>query len=282
MNFAFFGYDYSLDVATRLIAEGHTLRHIFTFECDNLFSFNAATKNFAQENNIPISEAPPKQEQLNKLIDDGCQLLLSAGFPHKIPTIDHSECYGINVHPSLLPRARGIMPLPYIILNEQEAAGFTIHKHSPDFDEGDILYQQDIPIDKHTDIETLSAQIAIKTPAAVSEVIKNIDYYWNNATRQNQAEATLHNKPSENMRTINWTQNVGSIIKQSKAFGRFGIIAIIHNNIGQSQRLAVFQLSGWKDNHPHKNGELIRSSPREIIIAVQDGYICLKEFQVLE
>ncbi len=282
MKFAFFGYDYSMDIALRLINEGHSLIQIFTFPCDNLFSFNTEIQAFAAQNDISISDQPPQASHLNNLIDQGCELLFSAGYPNKIPPVDHKKCYSINMHPSLLPRARGIMPVPYIILQEQEAAGFTIHKHSPEFDEGDILYQQEIPIDEHIDVETLSARIATRAPNATADIINNIDHYWDNATPQDQTKASSYNKPSEHMRTINWESNAASIVKQSNAFGRFGIIATIHNNTGQSQKLAVFQLSGWQDSHHYKNGELIRSSPREIIIAVNDGYICMKEFQVME
>ncbi len=281
MKIVFLGYDYTFNIAQRLITDGHEIMHIFTFPCDGMFSFNNQIKDFAKNFNIPISEHKIEQQNIDNLIKRGCEIFICAGYPHKVPPINESQSYGINFHPSLLPRGRGIMPLPYIIMNDPKAAGFTIHKLSPKFDTGDILYQKAIEIDEQTDIEILSAKIALAAPNIISSIIKDIKNYWNAATVQNNKHASSYPTPSAKMRKLNWHDTAEELSLKGRAFGRFGVLAEIENNIGEHQKLAVFNFKTWKEKHSHQSGKLIRSSPREIIITIKDGYICLKEFQVI-
>lgn len=278
MKFCFFGYDHTLDVFQRLVNDGHEAIQAYTFKCDGRYSFNKDIKTFCAQNKIPIKEGKIKPNDIDALLQRGCQLFLSSGYPYKIPPINEDKAYGINVHPTLLPRARGIMPQPYVIMDEPEAAGFSIHKLTQDYDAGDILFQKPIPIDDTTDIETLAARISVHAPDAVSDVINNIKDYWNNAKPQNHDQATYYDEPDPVFRSLDWNDPVDKLIRKNRAFGRFGVIAGITNRFKEKQMLAVFQFNGWTEKHNHKPGTLIRSYPNEITIAVADGYICLLDF----
>lgn len=282
MKIVFFGYDYTLDIAQRLIADGHEIMRIYTFPCDNAFAFNTQLYELAKHFNIEISESEIKEHNIDALISNECEIFICAGYPHKIPFIDNEKSYAINIHPTLLPRVRGIMPLPYVIMKEHEAAGFTVHKLTSEFDSGDILYSQAIPIDKTTDVETLAAKIAVQTPDAISNIINNIEKLWKNAAPQNEAESSSYGVPNEEMRSINWDDSVDQILLKTRAFGRYGVTATITNDMGQAQNLAIFQLSAWEEDHGYEAGKLLRSSSREIIMSIKGGFACLKEFQVIE
>ena len=52
----------------------------------------------------------------------------------------------INVHYSPLPYYRGRANVNWAIINDEPCAAITIHKISPGLDEGNILFQQLIPI----------------------------------------------------------------------------------------------------------------------------------------
>ena len=282
MKIVFIGYDYTLDIAQRLIADGHEIIHMFTFPCDDVFSSNTQINAFAAHFEISISDHAITSNDIETLINQGAEIFLCAGYPKKVPVINNNKAYGINLHPSLLPRARGIMPLPFIIMHDPEAAGFTVHKLAESFDAGDILYQEPTPINKYTDVETLSARVAVRAPDAISMIVKDIKTYWDNATPQNNENASSYNTPDTDMRQLNWDDTAENLRLKGCAFGRFGVTAVVTNNMSETQNLAVFQFTTWQESHNHEAGLLIRSSPREIIISIQDGYICLKEFQVIE
>ncbi len=281
MKICFIGYDHSVDIAQRLINDGHEIIQLFTFPCDNEYAFNVQMYNLAEHYKIPISKTAITPEHIDALVDSGCKLFLCAGYPSKIPPIPEDKAYAVNIHPTYLPVGRGVMPLPFIITEAPEAAGFTIHKMTEKFDAGDILYQQKINIDERTDILTLSARIGLACPDAASMVVADIKQYWDSAVPQNHDKAVSFPMPSTEFRTLHWDVTTDEINMKSRAFGRFGVIASVSNTFGQTQKMAVYQLSTWKEEHGHKPGHLMRSSPLEIVIAVKDGYTCLQSFKLL-
>jgi len=53
---------------------------------------------------------------------------------------------GIGVHPSLLPRHRGPDPVTWAILMGDAVTGVTCHRLAPEYDTGDILDRETLPI----------------------------------------------------------------------------------------------------------------------------------------
>ncbi len=61
----------------------------------------------------------------------------------------------INVHPSLLPKYRGPVPIYWVLRNGESQTGVTIHRLSSKVDAGDIVRQQEFPISKSDNEATL-------------------------------------------------------------------------------------------------------------------------------
>lgn len=265
-----------LGAVQRLMAEGHELIGVFSFDCDNVFNFNKETLKLAQELDIPFSTGKPQNIDIQVFIDQGAEVFLSAGYPYKIPPIDENLAYGLNLHPSLLPKGRGIMPTPTIILHQPEVAGFTIHKLSPEFDDGDIIYQKHFDITENDDVETISARTAVAAPEALSQLFSNLQHYWTHAKPQQREEASTFSKPDDNMRLLDWSLTIKRLNTIGRAFGRFGCLAYLDGKIW-----AVYNFNSWQEKHDYQPGDIICVLSREIVVAVQDGFVCLKEFQEL-
>lgn len=279
MNIVFFGYDHSLDIAIRLIEDGHTISHIFTFPCDNIFAFNQQTINLAQTYNIPCTDQKITATDIETLIaDHKPDLFLCCGYPYKIPPIKNPAVIGLNLHPALLPRARGIMPLPYIIYYEPESCGLSLHKLSKNFDCGDILAQLPLTITQEDTVDTVTAKLGLLSPDFISNALKNLDKLISNTTPQEEDKASHYPPPSTEFRTLNWHDTPDNIARKLRAFGRFGVFTPITNNIGQTQILITYQGFVWKSRHSYTAGKLIRSSPREIVVATKEGFTILTEF----
>ncbi len=276
MKFVYFGYDFSVNALMTLLDQGHELLGIQTFPCDNVFSFNQQTKEIAQKLNVPVSETPITEDEIQAYLDQGCETFIAFGYKYKVPPIDPKKAYAINVHPSYLPKARGIMPMPYILLKEPEAAGITVHKMTEEYDAGDILYQKSFKVDATTDIEILSSRAAMTGETMLVEILQDLPRYWKRAKKQKEKHATHYGVPDDDMREIKWNSTVKEIIQKSKAFGHYGTTATIDGN-----RLAIFNLNGWEEQHECEPGEITLVLPYEFVIAASDGFICLKEFMAL-
>lgn len=276
MKFVFFGYDFSLPTLQRLLDDGHELVSVFTFECDNLFNFNRDIIKLAQSLNVPFTTARPQAKDIAFFINEGAQAFVSCGYSYKVPPIDETKAYGINIHPSMLPRGRGAMPAPHIIMNEPEIAGFTIHKLTPDFDAGDILYQEQISLGAQDTIDSYIAALQTHTPDAASKIMTDLSAYWNAAKPQDENQASHIPEPNTEMRIISWEETLEQIDRRARAFGSFGSLADING-----QRYAFFAHEISAHEHEHAAGSVLSKTDDEIKIAAKGGVITLTKFMAL-
>lgn len=273
MKFVFFGYDYSVNIARKLLKDGHELLGIFTFECDNIYNFNREIKELAEQKNVPITEDKITPEDVENFLDQDCEVFLSCGYPYKIPDIDETKAYGINMHPSYLPQARGIMPTPHIIMNHPDAAGFSIHKITPEFDAGEILYQERIELTNKDNANTYTAEITKRAPRVISKIMSDVQSHWDNATPQDESRASHFSKPKNEMRTINWDHQVLDIDRRLRAFGNFGTLCFINR-----KPYAIFEHSVEEEDHDFPAGTVTEANENSMKIAAPGGYITLKRF----
>jgi methionyl-tRNA formyltransferase len=98
-------------------------------------------------------------EELHRLRPD---LICIALFPGLVPRdiIDLAPLGAINVHPSLLPRHRGPLPLFWTYHADDREAGVTVHHASQRFDAGDIVLQEILPLPRAYPVAYLDADVA--------------------------------------------------------------------------------------------------------------------------
>ncbi len=276
MKFAFFGYDFMADMLERLIQDGHELTALFTFPCDERFNSNFRIIQCAEQQGVSVKIEKPTPEDIESAIKNDTQCFLAAGYLYKIPPIDETRAYGVNIHPALLPKGRGIMPMPHILLHSPQASGITAHKLTQDYDSGDILKQLPLPVSPNEDVETLTARLIMCAPDFASDLLQNLPEYWRNASPQNEADATHWDAPSEEMRNLDWTKTVSEIAKTARAFGRYGSLAHFNN-----ETWVVYDSAGWQEAHNFTPGTIACLMSRHIIMAVKDGFVCLKDLEKL-
>jgi methionyl-tRNA formyltransferase len=76
-------------------------------------------------------------------------LLVSWFWTRKLPArwLKAARHGGIGVHPSLLPRHRGPDPYFWAIDSGDRITGVTLHQLSPEYDDGPILLQAELPVE---------------------------------------------------------------------------------------------------------------------------------------
>ena len=89
-------------------------------------------------------------------------LAVCSGFPWKIPqaALDVPRLGSINLHPALLPRHRGPIPLAWALRDGDPVWGTTWHRMDAELDTGNILSQGSVPIeDDDVDIEEFAPKL---------------------------------------------------------------------------------------------------------------------------
>lgn len=109
-----------------------------------------------------------KEVQASYLVLMGFMRILSPTFceqwPNKI----------INVHPSLLPKYKGMMDLAVhqaVLDNQDETTGCSVHLVTPAVDEGPVLTQLTTPVDATADCHQLKAAVQALEPLALVEAL---------------------------------------------------------------------------------------------------------------
>ena len=80
----------------------------------------------------------------------------------------------INIHPSLLPKYKGLDTFQKALKNNDKLTGCTVHYVTSKLDSGKIILKKRIVIEQNDNKETLKAKVQAKEYRAFSESIVNI------------------------------------------------------------------------------------------------------------
>mgnify|MGYP001230447804 CR=1 FL=1 len=103
---------------------------------------------------------------LSKLLKIAPDLIVLAGFLLKVPEnmIEKFEKKIVNIHPSLLPKYGGKGMYGFnvhksVIKNSESYSGITIHYVNKNYDEGNIIFQNKIKVNKNETADNLAKKI---------------------------------------------------------------------------------------------------------------------------
>ena len=81
----------------------------------------------------------------------------------------------INIHPSLLPKYKGLDSIQRALDNKDYSTGCTVHMVTEELDSGKILMQEEVPIRRHDTIETLTMAVHEAEHRILPEVLRNLN-----------------------------------------------------------------------------------------------------------
>ncbi len=114
-------------------------------------------------------------QQLMQTIDQyQPDLVVLAGFMRILSSdfVAHYDQKMINIHPSLLPRYKGLHTHRRVLEAGEKEHGLTIHYVTADLDSGPILRQVKVPVLDDDDESTLAARVLEQEHIAYPEVIQ--------------------------------------------------------------------------------------------------------------
>ncbi len=100
-----------------------------------------------EREDVEVKALLTEKEQLRLIEELKPELVISAGFEHKVPEeiIEVPEKGIVNVHPSYLPFNKGSHPYIWSIIDETPA-GVSIHYMSPEIDEGPVIAKKEVMV----------------------------------------------------------------------------------------------------------------------------------------
>lgn len=128
-------------------------------ENEKIVGFNFTVMQF-------LSEEDFSNAILNELKKLNCDLIVLAGYMKKVPTkiISNYQNRIINIHPALLPNFGGEGMFgefvhKAVLESKNKVTGATVHFVNEDYDKGEIILQEEIPVLDNDTTESLAKRV---------------------------------------------------------------------------------------------------------------------------
>jgi phosphoribosylglycinamide formyltransferase-1 len=131
---------------------------------------------FAVERHRFPSRAEHEAEIGRVLREAGTDLVCLAGYMRILSPEFVREWPGriLNIHPSLLPKYRGLSPQRRALEAREVEAGCTVHVVDEGTDTGPVVLQRKVPVEPNDTEETLSARILEQEHEAYVEAVQKV------------------------------------------------------------------------------------------------------------
>lgn len=272
MKIVYCGFDLFKDCLSTLIEGGHEILAIYSFPTDNKHDFHDYVAKTAEKHKIKFIIGPVREDDLEKFAEDGCDLILSAGYAYKIPACEKIP-YRLNIHPAPLPYGRGAWPTACAIREGVSEWAVTIHELSPEWDKGAILAQRKFAVAKDEKLESMSVKCQMIAKSMLEEVMNDIEGFWKN--RKAQGQGVYWRMPTHNERTINWDWSVEEIDRHVRAFSKHGAPARIGD-----KSINVNDVVVWQEKHGKTPGDMVWRANNEFVVAASDGLVCVRYWEM--
>ena len=117
------------------------------------------------------------------------------------------KCGSINIHDALLPKYGGFAPINWAIINGESETGVTVHFIENEFDLGNIILQERVPInfsDTATDIFHKTLPLFSTLPVEALRLIESGQLL---SIPQDRTMASFYHKRSERDSLIDWNKS---------------------------------------------------------------------------
>lgn len=176
----------------------------------------------AEEFGFPLIQPESiRDEEARKALDDvSPDIITVVSYGEYIPRkIFESPKHGsINVHPSLLPRWRGASPVRYALLAGDDVTGVTIQYLHKRMDAGDILMQEEVPIEPDDDHGSLCNKLYPLGGELLVRALDGLEEGTISAFPQDESKVTQAPKIEKGDLWLNWAMPAKQVRNRIRAF----------------------------------------------------------------
>jgi methionyl-tRNA formyltransferase len=235
----------------------------------------SATKKVALENNIKVIQPTKIRNEYQSIIDLNPDIIITCAYGGFLPKeiLDYPKYGCINVHASLLPKLRGGAPIHRAIIDGYTTTGITIMYMGLKMDNGDIISQKSIEIEKTDNVGTLHDKLSLLGAELLIETLPNIISGQINRIVQNEEEVTFGYNISREDEHIDFNKTKIEVFNQIRGLNPWPVSYAILDD----EEIKIYEVIIGEDIYKEKsNGEIVKIYKYGIGIKVSDGEIILK------
>jgi methionyl-tRNA formyltransferase len=123
----------------------------------------------------------------------------------------------VNVHPSLLPRHRGAVPIQSSLLAGDDVTGVTTMRMDIGLDTGDMLLQRAVPVETSDDAGRLHDRLARLGAELLVDTLDGLEAGSITPCPQNDAQATVCQRLTKDDGRLDWSKDARSLYRHVRA-----------------------------------------------------------------
>lgn len=235
----------------------------------------SAVKKVALENNIKVIQPTKIRKEYQSIIDLNPDIIITCAYGQFLPKeiLDYPKYGCINVHASLLPKLRGGAPIHKAIIDGYTTTGITIMYMGLKMDNGDIISQKSIEIEKTDNVGTLHDKLSLLGAELLMETLPNIISGQIDRIVQNEEEVTFAYNISREEEHIDFNKTKIEVFNQVRGLNPWPVSYAILDD----EEIKIYEVITGEDSYKEKsNGEIVKLYKDGIGIKVSDGEIILK------
>lgn len=282
-----FGNQHILIESIKILFEIKDVNLVAVVGCENeqdkMFGYSSV-KEFCQKNSIPYYNPRKLDNQFLNLFAILNPDLCFSIYYRNIFTPDFISIPSmgfINIHPSLLPKYRGPVPTLWALLNNDKKTGVTLHYIDSGIDTGDIIAQDDYDIPKQITGYDLHVALMEKGIQLFKRQLPLILKNKNKRTKQNHGNATYFGSFNQRLRIINWYVPVEKVNRKIQVLTKpySGAKSVILDKEIVLWEAKIVTHSKQKLSGP---GKIIMAKGREFVVSGVDGFLLIKNFELVD
>ena len=237
-------------------------------------------KTAAEKYGIPVLQ-PEKvrdEEFLRVFRELAPELVVLVAFGQILPAeiIDFPAMGCINVHPSLLPCYRGAAPINWALIRGEVKTGVTIIRMDAGVDSGDILLQEETPIDPEDNFDSLHDRLAEQGARLLLEAVEGLMTGTVKRKKQDHSLATSAPRLGKEDGRLNWNAGVIEILNRIRGLSSSpGAYTFV-----RGKQLKIFTAGSKKSIVSAVPGSIGQETEIGLPVAAGNGYVYLKEVQL--
>lgn len=151
------------------------------------------TKQVGLDNGITILQPDKIRNNIDMVTSLNPDLIVTCAYGQILPKeiLDCPRLGCINVHASLLPKLRGGAPIHHAIIDGYDKTGITIMYMAPGMDDGDIITQEEIPIEYSDTASSLHDKLSILGRDLLLKTLPSIIDGTNSRSKQDPSLVTF-------------------------------------------------------------------------------------------
>jgi len=206
------------------------------------------------------------------------ELVVLVAFGQILPgeIIDFPAMGCINVHPSLLPRYRGAAPINWALIRGEVRTGVTVIRMDAGVDSGDILLQEETPIEPEDNFDSLHDRLAEQGTRLLLKAVEGLASGTVKRHPQDHALATYAPRLKKEDGHVNWGTDVGEILNRIRGLSSSpGAYTLV-----KGKQMKIFAAGGERCTVSGVPGSIRPETEEGLPVAAGNGYVYLKEVQL--